>query len=89
MSYEDIVANISNETGVSRANVKEVIDTLGAEIVKSLNESGRARIPALGVFEKRMRSARTGRNPQTGETMQIPAREAVGFKVGSKLKNAV
>jgi DNA-binding protein HU-beta len=58
-------------------------------VTKGLVEEGKVALTGFLTFEKKMREERTARNPQTGETITIPARNAVTVKVGSKLKEAV
>lgn len=86
MSYEDMIGKVAEMTGVSRAKVKDVIEALGETTVEGLKNDGRVRIPAFGVFEVRQRAARVGRNPQTGEQINISASQRVGFKMSAKMK---
>ena len=58
-------------------------------ITDCLIEEGKVQLPGFGIFEVRDRASRLGRNPQTGEAIEIPACKTVGFKAGKALRNAV
>jgi DNA-binding protein HU-beta len=60
-----------------------------SSIQKSLVSGDKVTLPGFGTFEVRSRAARQGRNPQTGETIQVQASKAPAFKAGAALKNAV
>ena len=64
------------------------VDGLVDVIVRSVNKGEKVNITGFGVFEKRARAARTARNPQTGEPIEIPAGYSVKVSAGSKLKEA-
>ncbi len=93
----DLVDKISDKTGITKKDTKatvsamlEVIaETLETEAKKSADERAKIQLIGFGSFEVRDRSARTGRNPQTGEEMQIPARTVPAFKAGKGLKDKV
>ena len=89
MSKKVIVEAVAREAGMTQAAadkvVSAVLDAVSAELAKGEKVS----FPGFGTFEVRERSARTGRNPQTGEEIQIAASKSVGFKQGSKLKDRV
>ncbi len=83
-----IAANISN-TGTSKAAIKFVLDTQ-AEIVKAeLRSGGEVTLPGLGKFSTAQRAARTGRNPATGNPVQIAAKRVPHFSAAKVLKDAV
>ena len=89
MSKKVIVEAVAREAGMTQAAadkvVSAVLDAVSAELAKGEKVS----FPGFGTFEVRERSARTGRNPQTGAEIQIAASKSVGFKQGSKLKDRV
>ncbi|MDZ7734112.1 MAG: HU family DNA-binding protein [Acidimicrobiia bacterium] len=82
-----MVAAIADRTGVSKADVDRVLtgfqDIVSQEVAKG---DQKVSIPGFLSFEQTTRSARTGRNPQTGEPIQVPASKAVKVSAGSKLK---
>ncbi|MCB9523444.1 MAG: HU family DNA-binding protein [Myxococcales bacterium] len=72
--------------GLSRKLTGEVVDAIFDTLVGSLEGDGKFAIPGFGTFNKKHRAARTGRNPQSGETIEIAASNTVTFKVGAGLK---
>jgi DNA-binding protein HU-beta len=92
MNQADLINAIADNhanTGVSKTAIKFVLDAQ-AEIVKAaLKENDEVALPGLGKFSVTERAARTGRNPQTGEEIQIAARRAPKFTAAKALKDAV
>ncbi len=72
---------------LTKKAVQAVIETTFDEIKKTVKKDERFVFPGFGTFNKKKRAARKGRNPQTGETMQIKALTTVTFKPGQELKN--
>ncbi len=89
LNKTELVAKIAAETGQSQAAVSNVLDGLFAAISETVAAGGKVAIPGWLSFETATTSARTGRNPRTGETIEIPAGKRVKVSVGSKLKAAV
>ena len=85
----DLVAAIAADSGQGQAAVSSVIDSLFSVLSKSLKDGKKVAIPGWISVESTQRAARTGRNPATGETIQIPASTGVKISAGSKLKAAV
>ena len=85
----ELVAAIAEQTGESQAAVNRVVDALFEAIAKEVAGGGKVTIPGWLSVDKGHRAARTGRNPQTGATIQIPASNTVKVSAGSKLKAAV
>jgi DNA-binding protein HU-beta len=87
MTKTELVAAVAERTEVSKADVDRVL-TGFQDIVSQVVAKGdeKVSIPGFLSFEQTMRSARTGRNPQTGEPIQVPASKAVKVSAGSKLK---
>lgn len=75
--------------GLSRKTTAEVVDAILDAVTKSVIEDKKFFYPSFGTFELKHRKARVGRNPRTGEQIQIPARNTVGFKPASALKKSV
>jgi len=73
--------------GVSKADITRIHDALFATIGKALEVDGRFAVPGFGTFDVKTRAARKGRNPQTGQEMDIPASKTVGFKPAAALKD--
>lgn len=79
----------SSKSGVSKAQAVEIIDLAFQGIGEELKKGGEARFVGFGTFKTSRREASTGRNPRTGETIQIAAATRVKFTPGKELKEAV
>lgn len=88
MTKSEIVSHVAEQADISKASAQAAVDAMISAIETGLKEGG-VRIPGLGTFAVRERAARTGRNPQTGEEIQIAASKSVGFKAAKNLKDAV
>lgn len=88
LNKTELVAAIAAESGQSQAAVSSVIDSLFATLAKSVGDDVKVSIPGWISVERTSRAAREGRNPATGETIQIPAGHGVKISAGSKLKAA-
>jgi len=84
----DVVAEVAKKADVSQASVNNVLDALFEVFEASVAVGEKITIPGWLAVERTDRAARTGRNPQTGETIQIPAGHSVKLTAGSKLKAA-
>ncbi|MDO4821589.1 MULTISPECIES: HU family DNA-binding protein [Rothia] len=85
----ELVAEVAEKAGTSQAAVNGVLDALFQVFEASVAQGEKITIPGWMAIERTDRAARTGRNPQTGETIQIPAGHGVKLTAGSKLKAAV
>jgi DNA-binding protein HU-beta len=86
----DAVAKDKNvPEGLSKKAVQAVIDATFEELKKSIKKEERFSFPGFGTFNKKRRSARTGRNPQTGEKIKIKPQTTVTFKPAQALKEFV
>ncbi|HEY7854121.1 MAG TPA: HU family DNA-binding protein, partial [Aquiluna sp.] len=85
----ELVAAVAKHTGESQAAVGRVIDAMFDTIGASIAKGDKVTIPGYLSVDKGHRAARTGRNPQTGATIQIAAANTVKVSAGSKLKAAV
>ena len=85
----DIIDAVASEIEVSKKDAKRVVDTVFEEIESELADGGQVSIAGFGKFEVRDRAARTGRNPQTGEELKIPASKAPAFRPGKALRDSV
>jgi len=86
---DELVQSIADATGLSKADADRALGAIVETITSNVSSGQRIQIPGLGTFEPRERSAREGRNPQTGETIQIAATTSPGFKAASAFKQAV
>lgn len=89
MKKVELVENVANAVGLTKADATRAIDATFAAITEALVKGDKVPIVGFGTFGVSKRSAREGRNPRTGETVKIAARNAVTFKAGSALKDAV
>jgi len=89
MRKPDLAAFIADKADISNAKANDVLSAILDEITNALSRKESVSLIGFGTFETRHRNARTGKNPQTGETIQIAASNTVGFKPGKALKEAV
>ena len=80
MDRKQMVEGIMRQAGISKANIARFYEGLVGLIRKELVGSKEFVLPGLGVLRVRTRKARTGRHPQTGQTLQIPAKKVVRFR---------
>jgi len=88
MNRSELVAAVAAESGLSQADVNRTVDALFSVVSGAVASGTKVSIPGWIAFERSHRSARQGRNPQTGETIQIAASYGVKVSAGSKLKAA-
>ncbi len=89
MNKLDLIAAVAQETDISKAKAAEVVEAVFGAIEKSLKQKEEVRLVGFGTFVAADREASKGRNPRTGEEIDIPASTAVRFKAGKTLKDAV
>ncbi|MGG1572709.1 HU family DNA-binding protein [Fictibacillus sp. NRS-1165] len=89
MNRNELVTNIAEKSGLTKKDVEVVVSGLVDEITNALKSGDKVQFVGFGTFETRERSSRTGRNPQTGEEINILASTVPAFRPGNKLKEAV
>ncbi|WP_425308297.1 HU family DNA-binding protein [Ammonicoccus fulvus] len=89
MTKKELLEAMAGEAGISQADADKALGALVSAVTAAVAKGDRVAIPGLGTFERRERSARTGRNPQTGEEIQIAATSAPGFKPAAQFKATV
>lgn len=89
MNKNELINNVAQETGLSKADASRAVDAFVEITKRALSRKDDVTLVGFGTFTTSRRSARTGRNPQTGATIQIPATVVPKFKAGKTLKNAV
>ncbi len=89
MRKPELAAAVAAKANLSKEKANEVITAITDEITKAMARKEEVSLIGFGTFSIRNRSARTGKNPQTGAVIQIPASQTVGFKAGKALKDAV
>ncbi|WP_262603172.1 HU family DNA-binding protein [Ichthyenterobacterium magnum] len=89
MNKTDLINGMAENAGITKAAAKKALDSLLIDIEGSLQKGNRVSLVGFGSWSVSRRAAREGRNPQTGKTIQIKAKNVVKFKAGSDLGNAV
>ena len=89
MTKSQIVAHLAEKTEIQKKTIVAVIEELVTLATKEVKNGGQFAIPGLGKAVKANRKARTGRNPQTGEPIKIPAKTVVKFRLAKAFKDAV
>ena len=89
MNKSDLVNFVSRETNLSKADSERAISAVFGGITDTLKRGNEARFVGFGSFAVTQRAARAGRNPRTGQVIQIPASKAPKFRPGKELKAAV
>jgi DNA-binding protein HU-beta len=89
MNKTDLRDAVAEAADINGAQADRALNAVLDSITTALAAGDKVTLPGFGTFETRERSARQGRNPQTGETMEIAASTAPAFKAGAQLKKAV
>lgn len=89
MTKKDLVSKIASDAGISKASADKAVNSLIDNVSKTLKKGGKVTFVGFGTFSVKKRAARTGRNPQTGETIKIKAAKVPKFSPGKSLKDAV
>lgn len=89
MNKADIINKVHEVLGGTRADAERAVETMIDSVVDSLKKGDEVSIAGLGIFSAKMRNARTGRNPRTGETLSIPSMRVPKFRAAKALKDAV
>jgi len=89
VNKNDLIASVASSAGLSKADAAGAVDAVLDGIAGALSSGGEVRLVGFGTFSVANRAATTGRNPRTGEAIQIPASKQPKFKAGKALKDAV
>ncbi|MEC9407700.1 MAG: HU family DNA-binding protein [Pseudomonadota bacterium] len=89
MNKTELTLLVAESTGLSKADAARAVDAVFDGITASLKKGDKVSLVGFGTFAVRDRAARTGRNPKTGETIEIAAGKTPGFKAGKALKDAI
>jgi DNA-binding protein HU-beta len=89
MNAQTLVSAIAKKAGITKVAAKEVLGVITSEITLAVKKGDKVVLAGFGIFEKSARAARTGRNPQTGEEIRIPASKYPKFRPGKGFKEAV
>jgi DNA-binding protein HU-beta len=89
MSRKDLVETMARGAGLTAAQADSALTAAIDGVVGAVATGEKVTLPGFGTFEQRSRAARSGRNPQTGEALEIPATVAPAFKPATAFKQAV
>lgn len=89
INRSDLVSKLADKAGTTKTDADSVLSALSDTLLEAVGQGEKVQIPGILSVERVERSARTGRNPATGETINIPAGFGVKVSAGSKLKSAV
>ena len=89
MNKTELIAAVAEKSGLSKKDAAAAVESVIAAVSDSLVKGEKVQLVGFGTFEVKERAARTGKNPQTGAVVEIPASKAPAFKAGKALKDAV
>ena len=89
MNKTEFIATVADKTGVTQAEAGRMVEAMLATVTEALARGEDVRLTGFGNFEVAEQAARKGRNPRTGEEINIPASKAPKFRAGATLKTAV
>ena len=89
MTKPDLITKIAEKSNLSKKDAAAALTALTDVITEALKAEGKVAIPSLGTFEIKERAARTGKNPRTGEKVEISAKKVPAFKPAKALKDAI
>lgn len=89
MTKTELIAITAEKAGMTKKDAEKAVNAALEAITAELVEGNRVQLAGFGTFETKTRQARTGRNPKTKETIEIPASNTVAFKASKTLKDAV
>lgn len=89
MNKAELSSSIAEKSGLSQADAKAALDALIESVTEGLADGDRISLVGFGSWSVEQRDARTGRNPRTGEAIQIAAKKVIKFKAGAALNSAV
>ena len=89
MNKQELITKIAEKTNFSKKDATAALTALIDTITETLKAEGKLSIPSLGTFELREHAARIGKNPRTGEKVEISAKKVPAFKAAKALKDAV
>lgn len=89
MNKAELIEAVAGAADLSKADATRAVEAVLGTITDTLKKGDQVTLVGFGTFQVKARAARTGRNPQTGQTIQIAATNVPGFKAGKALKDAV
>jgi integration host factor subunit beta len=89
MTKADLVEEVAKVTELTRKDSEVIVDTLFESVIKALRAGDKLEVRGFGSFRVRQRNARVGRNPKTGEKVEVPAKRVPYFKPSKELKDVI
>ena len=89
MNRNELIASMAEKSGLSKKDVGTALDAFTAAVQETFKSGDKVQLVGFGTFEVKERAARTGKNPRTGKTVEIPAAKVPVFKAGKALKDAL
>jgi len=89
MTKADLIESVASKVDLPRATAERAVNTLFEDMVEALRQGDKVNISGFGTFSVSSRKARVGRNPKTGESIEIAASRAAKFKPGKTLKDSL
>jgi len=89
MTKEQLIEKMAEDAGITKTQAAQAMKSMIDNITRTLKKGNKVTFVGFGTFDVTKRKARTGRNPQTGATIQIPASTVPKFKAGKALKDAI
>ena len=89
MNKTELIALAAERAGATQKETERLLEAVLGIVAETLGDGDRVQLTGFGTFEVKERAARVGRNPHTGETTKIPAKQVVSFKPGKGLKDTV
>ena len=89
MKKTELIAAVAEQTGLSKKDAEKALNATIDTIIKAVAEGDKIQLTGFGTFEQRQRNARTGVDPRTGNTIEIPASKVPAFKAGKGFKDIV
>jgi DNA-binding protein HU-beta len=89
MTKAELIESVASKVDLPRATAERAVNTMFDEMVSALRQGDKVNISGFGTFSVSTRKARTGRNPKTGESIEIAASRAAKFKPGKTLKDEI
>ncbi len=89
MNKNELISAVAEKTGITKKDAERIVSATFETITTALSEGNRVQIAGFGIFETKTRAARTGRNPVTKQTIQIPESRVPAFKASKTMKDQI
>ena len=89
MNKSELIDKVAGEAGIAKSDAEKAVNAFITVVQTAVSADDKVTLPGFGAWSRSQRSARTGRNPRTGEPVAIPASKAVKFSVGADFKKKV